>query len=204
MDNINFRNETKNLSQEITRFLSKENINAIAREIGFVKRASHKLDEFKFLDMLLFTEFNSKKLSLNSMAIELHDRYGEMISKQAIDLRFNNLSVKFFKLLLEKVLNMNIQKQNCIDFLGFERVRIKDSTAFKLPENMKNKYPNDNAKSSAQIRIQFEYDIKNGEILDISLHLFKKLDTIDARSTLDSICPNELVIRDLGYVKLDL
>ena len=204
MDSINFRNETKNLSEEITNLLTEENINAIAREIGFVKRDSHKLDGFKFLDMLLFTEFNNKELSLNSMAIQLQDRYGIMISKQAVDLRFNDLSVKFFKVLLEKVLNMNIENKNDINFLDFERVRIKDSTSFKLPENMKEEYPNDNAKTTAQIRIQFEYDIKNGEVLDISLHPFREQDSIDAKNTLDDILSNDLVIRDLGYIKLDI
>ncbi len=203
MDSVNFRKETKSLSEEITNLLTEENINAIAKEIGFVKRDSQKLDGFKFLDMLLFTEFNNKELSLNSMAIQLQDRYGIMISKQAVDLRFSDLSVKFFKILLEKVLNMNIEHDN-INFLDFERVRIKDSTAFKLPENMKEEYPNDNAKTTAQIRIQFEYDIKNGEILDISLHPFREQDSIDAKNTLEDIRPNELVIRDLGYVKLDI
>jgi len=67
---------------------------------------------------------------------------------------------------------------------------------------MKEKYPNDNAKTTAQIRIQFEYDIKNGEILDISLHPFREQDAVDAKNTLEDICPDELVIRDLGYINL--
>ena len=146
MDSINFRNETKNLSEEITNLLTEENINAIARDIGFVKRDSHKLDGFKFLDMLLFTEFNNKELSLNSMAIQLQDRYGIMLSKQAVDWRFGDLSIKFFKVLLEKALKMNIEKNDNIDIADFKRVRIKDSTAFKLPENMKDKYPKSDKK----------------------------------------------------------
>ena len=111
MSNTNFRNETKNLSEEITNLLSEENINAIAREIGFVKRDSNKFDGFKFMDMLLFTEFNHKELSLNSMALQLQDRYGIILSKQAVDWRFSDLSVKFFKVLLEKALKINIKKK---------------------------------------------------------------------------------------------
>lgn len=205
MSNTNFRNETKNLSEEITNLLSEENINAIAREIGFVKRDSNKFDGFKFMDMLLFTEFNHKELSLNSMALQLQDRYGIILSKQAVDWRFSDLSVKFFKVLLEKALKINIKKNDNIEIADFKRVRIKDSTSFKLPENMKDEYPKaDKSTTIAQIRIQLEYDIKNGEILDISLHPFREQDIIDAKNTLDDIGSDELVIRDLGYIKIDI
>lgn len=204
MDSVNFKNETKNLSTEITNFLTEENINDIAREIGFVVRDCNKFDGFKFLDMLLFTDFNHKELTLNSMALQLQDRYGIIISKQAVDLRFSELSVKFLKLLLEKVLKLSIQKSDTISITNYNRVRIKDSTSFKLPENMKDKYPKGNKKTTiAQIRIQFEYDIKNGEILDISLHPFKEQDVIDAENTFGDIDTNDLVIRDLGYVKIN-
>ncbi len=206
MDTIDFRNETKKLSETITNFLSDENINAIARDIGFIERDSKKIDGLKFLDMLLFTEFNHKELSLNAMALQLQDRYGIELSKQAIDYRFSDLSVKFFKVLLDKVIRMNITESDNIKFTSFKRVRIKDSTAFKLPDNMKEKYSKGNNKATtiAQIRIQFEYDLKNGEILDISLHPYREQDVVDAKNTLDDITHNELVVRDLGYVKIDI
>ena len=138
------------------------------------------------------------------MAEQLHDRFGIILSKQAVDWRFSELSVKFFKVLLEKVIKIHIQNNDNFDISNFKRVRIKDSTAFKLPENMKYKYPKGNDKDTtiAQIRIQFEYDIKNGEILDISLHPFKEQDSVDAENTLDNINPDELIMRDLGYVKI--
>ena len=70
---------------------------------------------------------------------------------------------------------------------------------------MKDEYPKaDKSTTIAQIRIQLEYDIKNGEILDISLHPFREQDIIDAKNTLDDIGSDELVIRDLGYIKIDI
>ncbi len=203
MDSVNFRDETKDLSKEITDLLSEENINAMAREIGFVKRDAKKFDGFKFLDMLLFTEFNHKELSLGSMALQLQDRYGITLSKQAVDQRFGDMSVKFFKKVIEKALKIKTGNNPSLDFIGYEKVRIKDSTSFKLPENMKAKYPKGNkANTIAQLRIQFEYDLKNGEILDLSLHPFKEQDVVDAENTLGDISPGELVMRDLGYIKI--
>ena len=186
MNTFKLKKQTKKLSSEITNLLSEESINEIAREVGFVKRESGKFDGFKFLDLILFTEFNHKKLQLTSMAKSFQNRYGIMMSKQGVDLRFSDLSIIFFKAVLEKV-------------------RIKDSTSFQLPEKMKDVYPKSftNIKT-ALIRIQFEYDIKNGEILDLSLHPFREQDISDALETLDSIKSNELIIRDLGYIRIDV
>ncbi len=205
MNTFKLKKHSKNLSVEITNLLNEESINQIAKEIGFVKKDVGKFDGFKFLDLLLFTEFNHKELSLNSMASLFQERYGIILSKQAVDWRFNELSVKFFKVILEKALKITIGKNEKIDFTEFEKVRIKDSTSFKLPENMKDKYPKSlkNVKT-ALIRIQFEFDIKNGEILDLSLHPFKEQDISDANKTIDDIDTNELVIRDLGYVQIDI
>ena len=60
------------------------------------------------------------------------------------------------------------------------------------------------AGSPASIRIQFEYDIKTGEIIDISLYLFNKQDVTNVGETLWNINKNDLIIRDLGYIKTRL
>ena len=62
------------------------------------------------------------------------------------------------------------------------------------------KYPGSGgASSNACIRSQFEYDVKTGKILDLSLRPFTRQDHTNAVETLDNIAPNVLVIRDLGY-----
>ena len=205
MYTLNLKQKTEKLGCDITNLLSRESINAIAKEIGFVKRDTGKFDGFKFLDMLLFTELNHKKLSLNSMALQLQERYGIILSKQAVDWRFSDLSINFLKIVFQKALKIKIEKNAKIDFTKFEKVRIKDSTSFELPENMKDKYPKSkNNVKTAHVRIQFEYDIRNGKILDLSLHPFKEQDISDASKTVDDIGINELVIRDLGYIRIDV
>ncbi len=205
MNTFNLKNQTEKLSKNITDLLSEESINETAKEIGFVKRDAGKFNGFRFLDLLLFTEFNHKELSLNSIAVAFQERYGIELSKQAVDWRFSDLSTAFFKNILQKALKITIDKNTKIDFTDYKTVRIKDSTSFELPENMKDKYPKSlkNVKT-ALIRIQFEYDIKNGEILDLSLHAFKEQDISDAGKTVENIGTNELIIRDLGYIRIDV
>lgn len=199
---INFKLNANKLSKKITEIINEDNINIIAKDNGFFIREV-KLDGFKFLDMLLFTHFNHKELSLNDLSIQLKIRYGITIRKQSIDERFTETAVKFLKTVLEKIINIYVQKNNEIDFTKYANVRIKDSTAFQLPPTMEDKYPGSGGSAStAMIRIQFEYDLKTGKILDLSIYPFNNQDTKNAKETIDNIQENDLVIRDLAYTAI--
>jgi hypothetical protein len=104
--------------------------------------------------------------------------------------------------LIEKFLGDFYINAPGIEFLkSFPEVRIKDSTCFQLPEEMADKYPGSGgASSKAAVRIQFEYDIKTGKVIDLSLHPFNTQDSVNAESSLDDIAPNVLLLRDLGYI----
>jgi hypothetical protein len=57
-------------------------------------------------------------------------------------------------------------------FAGFNRVRIKDSTGFKLPSNMKASCRGSGGPAGtgrAGIGIQYEYSVKSGRIPDLNL-----------------------------------
>jgi len=203
MDTFDLKVNAQKLSAIFTEFFNEKSINKIAIETGFIKR-NGKLDGFKFLDLLLFTHCNSKTLSLNQLSSEAKSRYDIDISKQSIDERFNKKSVAFVKAILKKVINIAVFQDTKIDFTKYDKVRIKDATSFQLPEIMGDKYKGSGGSASkSAIKIQFEYDLKNGEILDLSFHSFTEQDTTNAKNTIDDIKPNELIIRDLGYIKIE-
>ena len=154
-----------------------------------------------FAKNLIFSRFDAKSMSLENLAEAITSSSHKEISKQAVDLRFTTEAVDFFKRLTEEALIDLCAGEHCYDFLKrFDEVRIKDSTCFQLPMEMAAKYPGSGgASSNACIRIQFEYDVKTGKILDLSLHPFIKQDLTNAVETLNDIAPNVLVIRDLGY-----
>jgi len=205
MRSLDFGINQHQLSKEITDLLNEDNINELAKEAGFIKRSGGKIDGFMFLDILLFTHFNFKELSLNDLAVQLKKRYKVVITKQSIDERFGDGAIVFFKSVLEKVLNISILGELEGIFTQYGQVRIKDSTSFQLPETMKDEYPGSGGSGSpACIRIQFEYDIKAGKILDLSLHAYTSQDATNAKDTIDTISSGDLVIRDLGYIVLPL
>ncbi|WP_205623659.1 hypothetical protein [Desulfogranum japonicum] len=55
------------------------------------------------------------------------------------------------------------------------------------------------------MRIQFEYDLLSGQIVDLSLNAFNDQDTTISTRTLDVIGEGNLVIRDLaGCAQLEV
>lgn len=207
MDNHkNFSSLANKLSDKITNILTEQKIDSLAKEIGFVKHDSVKLNGWKFLDMLLFTHFNHEKLSLNDLALQLNHRYGIRISKQGINDRFTPTAVEFFHAVLEEVLaTISISDTNMPILDSFPQVRIKDSTSFQLPEHLASRFPGcGGGASTAGIRIQFEYDYKSGRVLDLSLHPFNRNDMKDASEKMATIEKNDLLIRDLGYISKDI
>ena len=159
-----------------------------------------------FIDSLLFSKFNYKELCLNDIAVDFSMKYNLNISKQGIDERFNASSVKMVKSLLFKMIE-HYSAMHKLDsvFSNFKSIRIKDSTSFQLPENMSKYFPGNGGNSSEAVaRIQYEFDLKNGKILEMDLQPVTNNDYSNAWNTRDSIGTGDLIIRDLGYSSLKM
>jgi hypothetical protein len=154
-----------------------------------------------FFDLLMYDISSGKSKSLNQLAIETRSEHEIDVSKQAIDKRFNDQTLSFLKVLTEKQLSLKLGKELDAGWLSsFNRVIIKDGTRFDLPEEYKNFLAGSGGSASqAGACLQFEYDLKSGQITDLSLTPAKRPDVKDAVEVLDTVERNDLVIRDLGY-----
>ena len=155
---------------------------------------------------MLFTDFDQKQLSLNDLSGQVRNKFQIEISKQGLDQRFSQRSVDFVKQVMEKLLVKLISEQAVSGLLkDFNSVRIKDSTCFQLPADMAQKYPGSGGNASkAMLRIQFEFDYKTGKIYDLSLHPFNHQDQSNATATVGNIQARDLIIRDLGYININV
>ena len=71
----------------------------------------------------------------------------------------------------------------CERFLpDFHYVRIKDSTTFKVPDNLADHYSG-NGGGLDGITIQYEFDLKTGKFLDLTLTEVSRNDQTDAGDT---------------------
>jgi hypothetical protein len=196
---------SEQLSKKLTSFFEDEKIDKLARETGFIQR-ERAVSGSTFAQTLVFSKFDNSNLSLEELAETFTRISKKQITKQAIDLKFTSETVAFFKKLIEITLHDICLTDCCYKFLlHFREVRIKDSTCFQLPKNMSKKYPGSGGGSSkACIRIQFEYDLKTGRIIDLSLHPFTKVDLTDAIESINDLEPGCLIIRDLGYTCIEV
>jgi hypothetical protein len=161
----------------------------------------------QFFDILLYNAASTGHCSLSQSSCEIFEKFKITISKQAYDERFDSTAVAFVKSIFEAQLSKQLQGTVHEGFLKkFTRIRIKDGTRFKLPERLKDQFKGYGGKyaSKAGMCIQFEFDLKSNEILDLSFTDAISSDSKDALAKVDDIKKGELVIRDLGYFSLEV
>lgn len=177
-----------------------------AVEAGFYKRSS-KLLPAKFFEIVLYGASINGPYSLSHASCEIAESFDISISKQGIDDRYDASAVAFIRSVFEEQLAKQIDGTIDSDFLKqFNRVRIKDATRFDLPKRMKDSFPGFGGKitSEAALAIQYEFDAKNGKMLDVDITSAKRTDYQDAQEKVGDILKGDLVIRDLGYFKTDV
>lgn len=138
------------------------------------------------------------------MSSRLEINHGIKVSKTAIDNRFNDHCQTFIGAVLGEILRERYhewsQSYGPEVFASFNRVRIKDSTKFKIPDFLKDDYPGvGGCAGPAGIGIQFEYDIKSGDILSMKITNGSANDHETMDAACSEIMAGDLIIRDLGY-----
>jgi len=181
----------------------------IARESKFVRRECRKITPSEFFELCMFSKPEIKETTLSSLTSSFEIDNEKYISNQALNERFNARSVEFMRLLLRYFLEEIVCEEKnkySIELECFETVKIKDSTCFKISDDLKSIYNSSNKADCTLsiIRIQFEYDLKTGEICDIDIQASAKQDKTDALLTVDKVKEKDLIIRDLGYCVLSV
>jgi hypothetical protein len=194
------------LDLTIAPFFTTEQLNQLARETQFVQREG-KINGSLFFELIVFHSENLKAQSLNDMSVALKDDYDIQIRKQSLHDRFNHYALAFLKEALEKLLHQQLELESTIfgNLKGFNRILIKDSTCFQIDASLAQYYGGSGgAGSDASVRIQFEYDLVSGRINDLSVNAFNQQDAKDSLQTIELTEPNDLIIRDLAYMGLQV
>ncbi len=176
--------------------------------VGFLQRAQQSgLDngytkKIRAYDLLMgfFLMYNKGQNSLESWASCIEQITGQVVSKQAVALKFEERHVAFFKDLTAALLNQRLAQalpeQNRL-FEAFKRVLIEDSTCCALHASLAEAFPSSGQAATA--RLQLCYELQQAQILDLTVQSYRDNDQKHARAIVDGIAPGDLVIRDLGY-----
>jgi Transposase DDE domain len=174
---------------------------------GFYKRKCD-FTPAMFFDMLLYCASQTEAYSLSQVSVKVKKRHRVRITKQSIDGRFTEEAVSFVKAILKELLERQLSKVFCHDFLSqFNHVRIKDSTRFIVPDKLSGYFKGcggNAGTSQASVSIQYEYDARSGKVLDLNVTPGTRNDATDASETKTKIEKGDLFIRDLGYYKLSV
>lgn len=198
--------EIQIFAEELKGYFSKEELEKIAREVGFVQRKGI-LEAWHFLFLCSFIGVDVAKDTLGKLCSRIGTKLKVMVSVQAIDQRFTNKCVEFLKRILKKLMNDTITSRVKIPTKFdeyFKRIRILDSTGFQLPEIYRTIYPGSGGNSSsAGAKIQLEFDLKSGEFINIEVKSGKDNDCTYGKHVRDTVEAYDLILRDLGYFDLE-
>jgi len=192
------------LEEQFDNHFNREEIELLARQSKFVQRKG-KLDGFSFLSLIVFNSDCLAYESLNDLGTKLELDYDIDMTKQALNDRFNKYAVQFLKTSLEKLMHKQLSvSDSLIQCTEFKRILIKDSVCFQIDESMADSFPGSGGSGSrANVRIQLEYDLLTGKVVDLSLNAFNDQDAVNSMLTLDVVNEGDLIVRDLAYMHLE-
>lgn len=176
------------------------NLRMKAFETGFCQRVS-KFSPPMFIDSLLYDATADITKSLNQLAVNINRKYHVTITKQGVEQRFTAGAVKYIQSLIGSLLSH--QLNHSIEagwFKLFKRVLIKDSTKFDVSKNLAKQLPGFGGNASkAGVCIQYEFDIKAGEVSDLTITPANVPDNKNTSQTIGKVREGDLILRDLGY-----
>jgi hypothetical protein len=178
-------------------------VEALARQSGFLLRSPRKVPILKFVEALLAVAPESH-LTLENVASVIALAADTTYSKQALSQRLHRQIEPFLARVITALFGRLSPSVNTGQaFACFERVLVQDSTVENLPKHLAQLFPgagNQYADDCAALKIQWITDLKNSAVLDVSLSGFTRNDQAASPDILAVARPGDLVIRDLGYL----
>ena len=178
-------------------------VEALARQSGFLERSPRKIPILKFVEGLLAVAPESG-LTLEHIASVMALAANTTYSQQALGQRLSHHVEPFLAQVITALFGRLDQSVHTSQaFASFERVLVQDSTVENLPKHLAKLFPgagNQHGHDYAALKIQWVCDIKNSAVQHVSLSGFTRNDQAAAQDILERACPGDLVLRDLGYL----
>jgi hypothetical protein len=203
----------KELSQKvlknISKTLNKNEINEIARASKFIKRSSSKITGYEFLTSILISCNDPEEATLEKISDLFRSRFRVRIRAQSIMERINSSSAAcFFKNVFEKLLKNQFDSfagnvpSNLLSF--FSKILIQDSSSCDLNQKLSPIFRGSGGRASkSSLKLDVIYDFKAKRFEHITLNEGSVADQKLANKIIEYITCNSLIIRDLGYLRID-
>lgn len=201
-------NRSGALLQPLTEKIASSPVDRLARQTGFVRRAPKKLTPAGFLltACLFALQTCGSLAAFAQLWAMLHQ---QTLSKQAVHKRCSAAAVAFLQAVLQALLLSLITRPDVPCRLGgvFGRILIQDSTNLALPKKLAAFFPgpsNQSAQNQSSLKIQATFDLLHNQWVRFHLSPFICNDQSASPQIVEELQNNDLVIRDLGYLVLDV
>lgn len=196
---IELEKELELLAKELEGQLSIEQIHKWALETEFMKRKS-KLKPEHFLLLCTFLKENIGEGSLTELCAQLTANFKVNLTTEGLNQRFNPQAVEFMKQLYHALWMKQLAAPTAIvEKRLFRRIRILDSSSFDLSAV----YPEYKGPNGSGAKIQLEYELYQGNFLNLEVQEGKESDNSYCGAIQGDIQPGDLCLRDLGYFSRD-
>jgi hypothetical protein len=194
----------------LKKFVNKKMINEIAWESKLIQRESSKIGGFDFLSAMILSNLNAEHATLINISDVLNTLNHRLrMSPQSIMERLNSeASSHFFQMIFKNILKNQMDSlisevsSKLLD--SFNKILIQDSSSFDLNEKLSKFFKGSGGRASkATAKIDVIYDFKAKRFEHIKLTDHSEADQKLSLDILDFLVPNSLIIRDLGYLRMD-
>lgn len=194
----------------LQRVINKKTVEELAWESKLIQRTSSKILGLDFLISMLIASADAEHASLEKISDIFHSiNYRVKIKPQSIMERLNSESAPcFFQKIFKNIVKAQFDKYVSLisaDLLqSFKKILIQDSSSMDLNGKLSTFFKGSGGRASkASIKIDVIYDFKTKRYEHIKLTDHSEADQKLGVNVLDFISTNTLVIRDLGYLRMD-
>lgn len=179
--------------------------NALARETGFVQRAS-KLTGAHFVQALLFGWLTTSQATLQPLA-QMAGTVGVALSPQGLEQRFTEAAAQFLRRMLEEAVTQVVTAHPvAIPLLQrFAGVSLLDSSTIVLPDELAVLWQGcggrTQARTQAALKLQIQFDLSTGALHGPWLEAGRTHDREAPHQT--TFPQGALRLADLGYFSLE-
>ena len=183
----------------------------LAREHKFVQRNSNRIPVSDFVFLMSIDFVSNPCASLVELCRRLFELNSQsQLTPQSLSERINSSPcVCFFEAVFTMLLQRNRTRlkstipSTLLD--PFVRILVEDSTQIQLhPQLVKPFAGSGGSASAAALKLDLIEDLKSGTLESIELYEGKKPDQSLTHRILESLRPQDLVLRDLGYFKVSI
>jgi len=210
---MKMKQEVKRIARQVhgklTTVFDPESLEVLARQNEFIQRSSSKLRGRDFVELMTTELIEDPAISLEGLCDILGDLNPHaQMTPQALHQRLNPYAVSYlqdvFALALRQQLEPVCERLPLGVLAPFARVLLEDSTQCRLHAKLAEDFKGSGGSASTSaLKLDVIYEVLHHSLVEVHLSDGKAADQGRALAIVPHLRPDDLVLRDLGYLSLE-